>query len=59
MSAVAMVLATERENVETNTAKVTNIIEAAAKYLRNMFLKLKSQSNVTPRLCTVSDGVLL
>jgi len=35
------------------------MIEAGATYQRNMFLKLKSLTNITPKLRTVSDGVML
>ena len=41
MSAVAMVLATERRNIATNTATVTYMVEAATTCQRNVFSEMK------------------
>ena len=46
-----------KRNLATNMSKVTNMIEAAGTCQRNIYLKLKSLSNVT--LHTVSGGVRL
>jgi len=54
MSAGVMVLATERD-LETNTVKVTNMVEAAATYERNMFSEIqiiiKCNTKITYNVC--------
>jgi len=46
-------------NIGTNTARIMNTVEAIATNQRNMFLKLKLISDVSPRLRTMSDVVML
>ena len=50
MSVVVMILETGKRNISTNTAKFTNLVEAAATCQRNMFSDFKITINYNTKI---------